>query len=81
MLFGSPGFAFGGSCFDGEALVAEPKKVEKISINYAKVAKKVDVKALKANLWNELCGVNDNSKPSAKSEVCSSYFSVWPFCD
>jgi len=69
MLSGSPGFAFGGSCFDGEALVAEPKKVEKISINYAKVAKKVDVKALKSNLWNEICGVSGNVRPSPKSEV------------
>lgn len=35
-------------------LVAEPKKVTKYQINYAKAAKKVDVKALKNNLWVQL---------------------------
>jgi condensin complex subunit 2 len=38
-------------------LVAEPAKVAKISINYAKVAKKVDVKALKTTIWSDLCEV------------------------
>lgn len=34
--------------------IAEPRKVEKISINYARTAKIVDVKALKRNMWRQL---------------------------
>jgi condensin complex subunit 2 len=41
--------------FYGSGLVAEPAKVAKISINYTKVAKKVDVKALKTAIWDDLC--------------------------
>eukprot|EP00742_Colponemidia_sp_Colp-10_P008083 GILJ01008725.1.p1 GENE.GILJ01008725.1~~GILJ01008725.1.p1 ORF type:complete len:700 (+),score=180.43 GILJ01008725.1:61-2160(+) len=37
-------------------LLQQPKTVEKIEINYAKVAKKVDVKALKENMWSSLSG-------------------------
>eukprot|EP00026_Physarum_polycephalum_P003906 Phypoly_transcript_03923.p1 GENE.Phypoly_transcript_03923~~Phypoly_transcript_03923.p1 ORF type:complete len:325 (+),score=91.04 Phypoly_transcript_03923:1311-2285(+) len=39
----------------GNGLVAEPAKVAKLNINYAKVAKKVDVKALKTTIWTDLC--------------------------
>jgi len=38
---------------DGQS-IAEPRKVEKISINYARTAKIVDVKALKRNMWRQL---------------------------
>lgn len=34
--------------------IAEPRKIEKISINYARTAKIVDVKALKRNMWRQL---------------------------
>eukprot|EP00178_Gracilaria_changii_P022820 TRINITY_DN680_c0_g1_i1.p1 TRINITY_DN680_c0_g1~~TRINITY_DN680_c0_g1_i1.p1 ORF type:complete len:585 (+),score=86.70 TRINITY_DN680_c0_g1_i1:4998-6752(+) len=40
----------------GMELLAEPTRVEKIDINYAKVAKKVDVRQLKAGIWTTLCG-------------------------
>ena len=36
------------------ALIAQPKKVEKISIDYAKNAKRVNVKQLKRSMWGEL---------------------------
>ena len=39
----------------GGNLIAQPRKVEKINIGYARVAKKVDVKALKEGIWDELC--------------------------
>jgi hypothetical protein len=42
----------------GGQSIAEPRKIEKIAINYARVAKIVDVKALKRNMWRQL--VDDN---------------------
>ena len=38
----------------GSQLVAEPKKVKAIYLNYAKTAKRVDVRLLKENIWKEL---------------------------
>lgn len=56
-----PGFDFGGgedhSDDDDEFVVHElegVRKVEKVRVGYAVVAKKVDVKRLKRDLWNEL---------------------------
>ncbi|KAM5170745.1 condensin complex subunit 2 [Mantella aurantiaca] len=41
--------------FDGEhTLIAEPHKVNKIEINYAKKAKKMDMKHLKTSMWGLL---------------------------
>lgn len=37
-------------------LVPEPTRVEKIDIDYARVAKKVDVRQLKSGMWSQLCG-------------------------
>jgi hypothetical protein len=36
-------------------LIPAPRKIEKQTINYAKVAKVVDVKALKRSMWKEMC--------------------------
>lgn len=61
------GDAFG----TGIDLVAEPARVEKIDINYAKVAKKVDVRQLKSGLWSRLCGedeVSEANTPHADTE-------------
>lgn len=54
-----PGFDFGGDdeSVDDEFLVQElegVRKVEKVQVGYATVAKKVDVKRLKRDLWAEL---------------------------
>jgi len=38
----------------GSELLAQPKFIKKIEINYAKTAKKVDVKKLKENIWKKL---------------------------
>ncbi|NXK55707.1 CND2 protein, partial [Chauna torquata] len=37
-------------------LVAEPQKVNKVAIQYAKTAKKMDMKRLKQNMWDLLLG-------------------------
>jgi condensin complex subunit 2 len=37
----------------GNSLVAEPKLTKTLKMNYAKTAKKVDVKRLKENLWKD----------------------------
>lgn len=42
-------------------LVPEPSRIEKIDINYAKVAKKVDVRQLKSGMWSQLCGMSTSS--------------------
>jgi condensin complex subunit 2 len=53
-----PGFDFGGNDDDDQdSLVPElegVRKVEKVQVGYATVAKKVDVKRLKLDLWEEL---------------------------
>ena len=41
---------------DGLQLVPEPRRVERLDIAYAKVAKKVDVRQLKSGMWSKLCG-------------------------
>lgn len=46
----------------GTGLVAEPARVAKVAINYAKVASKVDVKALKTAIWTDLCEDNKESE-------------------
>jgi len=56
----------------GEQLVAKPKKIKSLAINYARSAKRVDVKKLKDNIWKELSCVNkDSTEPTkdAESEV------------
>ncbi|CAN8061947.1 unnamed protein product [Agarophyton chilense] len=50
----------------GMELLAEPTRVEKIDINYAKMAKKVDVRKLKAGIWTTLCGDQDDEDPTQK---------------
>jgi condensin complex subunit 2 len=44
---------------DGLTLIAEPERDQRITVAYATKANFVDVKALKGNLWNEICRDND----------------------
>lgn len=58
----------------GLDLVPEPTRVDKLDINYAKVAKRVDVRQLKSGMWSRLCGgaedavldENDGSSPTVR---------------
>ncbi|KAK9722168.1 hypothetical protein K7432_002881 [Basidiobolus ranarum] len=50
----------------GEQLVAQPKLIKPEFLNYAKTAKKVDVKKLKDNIWKEL--VADESNEASDTE-------------
>ncbi|KAJ3278189.1 hypothetical protein HK104_002576 [Borealophlyctis nickersoniae] len=43
-----------GSLDYADQLVAQPLKVKTVPLNYARVAKKVDVKKLKENIWRKL---------------------------
>ncbi|KAL3863722.1 hypothetical protein ACJMK2_005465 [Sinanodonta woodiana] len=43
-----------GTILSGDKLLAQPYKVAKIDIEYAKTAKKLDVKKLKSTMWNVL---------------------------
>ncbi|KAM9313414.1 condensin complex subunit 2 [Gastrophryne carolinensis] len=48
--------------FDGEhTLIAEPQKVNKIEIIYAKTAKKMDMKHLKTSMWGLLTNAPDKA--------------------
>lgn len=47
-------------------LIAEPQKVNKIAIQYAKTAKKMDMKRLKKNMWDLL---TDGQKKETMAEM------------
>lgn len=49
----------GGGGGDGLTLIAEPERDQRITVSYATKANFVDVKALKSNLWSEICRDND----------------------
>lgn len=57
----------------GDQLVDQPKKVKAVPLSYARVAKKVDVKKLKENIWKELT-VKDSTEVCRLSE-CGCYSS------
>eukprot|EP00117_Sycon_ciliatum_P015885 scpid28676/ scgid15559/ Condensin complex subunit 2; Barren homolog; Chromosome assembly protein xCAP-H; Chromosome-associated protein H; Non-SMC condensin I complex subunit H len=57
----------------GDNLVAQPRKVQRIQIDYAKAAKKMDVKKLKSGIWSVLTqpGEKENTpapEPSKDTE-------------
>ncbi|KAG8440936.1 hypothetical protein GDO86_006610 [Hymenochirus boettgeri] len=54
-------------------LVAEPQKVNKIEIHYAKTAKKMDMKRLKSSMWSLLanCPESSEEKPTSNDEIAS----------
>ncbi|KAM8973355.1 condensin complex subunit 2 isoform 2-T2 [Pelodytes ibericus] len=48
--------------YSGNNLVAEPHKVNKIEINYARTAKKMDMKVLKSSMWGLLTNCLDSAE-------------------
>ncbi|XP_010010648.1 PREDICTED: condensin complex subunit 2 [Nestor notabilis] len=50
-------------------LVAEPQKVNKIAIQYAKTAKKMDMKTLKKNMWNLLTDGREKETAAAAEDA------------
>ncbi|KAM4035855.1 condensin complex subunit 2 isoform 1-T2 [Anomaloglossus baeobatrachus] len=55
---------------DGEHnLIAEPQKVNRIEINYAKTAKKMDMKHLKTSMWGLLTNDPQKNEPAPKNEA------------
>ncbi|XP_073509782.1 condensin complex subunit 2 [Phyllobates terribilis] len=55
---------------DGEHnLIAEPHKVNRIEINYAKTAKKMDMKHLKTSMWGLLTINRQKDEPAPKNEA------------
>ncbi|MBN3300195.1 CND2 protein, partial [Amia calva] len=52
-------------------LVAEPHKVNKIEINYAKTAKKMDMKRLKTSMWGLLTDCQDTQAEVKESDDAS----------
>lgn len=59
----------------GNNLIAEPKKVTPIEIEYAKQAKRVDVKKLKATMWKIITKQNNQEPPLSSSSSDSSNLS------
>ncbi|XP_077600756.1 condensin complex subunit 2-like [Stigmatopora nigra] len=64
----------GVSTYGDEDLVPEPFRVSKIEINYAKTAKKMDMKRLKSSMWTLLTESEEKSTTEAEvtedPEVC-----------
>ncbi|CAB1432102.1 unnamed protein product [Pleuronectes platessa] len=62
------------STYGEEDLVPEPHRVNKIEINYAKTAKKMDMKRLKTSMWTLLTESPEKTtevvETGEKSEVC-----------
>lgn len=48
---------------DDEGLIAAPRKVAKISVNYARQSKQVDVRILKETLWERLNDLSSEIEP------------------
>ncbi|XP_077417715.1 condensin complex subunit 2 isoform X2 [Vanacampus margaritifer] len=63
----------GISTYGDQDLVPEPHRVNKIEINYAKTAKKMDMKRLKSSMWTLLTDSPEKPKEvevTEESEVC-----------
>ncbi|XP_045188524.2 condensin complex subunit 2-like isoform X2 [Mercenaria mercenaria] len=57
-----------GTMLTGDKLIAQPYKVAKIDIDYAKTAKKLDVKRLKSSMWNLLKSAPKDTEQTSTSE-------------
>jgi len=53
---------------NGYDLIPEPRKVAQIKVNYATVAKRINVKALKDTIWDLLCNNDNNSSAGEDKE-------------
>jgi condensin complex subunit 2 len=70
MAFGAGPMVFEVGGVQRDFLVAEPQRVEQIHLSYAKVARAVDVKTLKASIWRALAPPADR-RSSANSAAHS----------
>ncbi|XP_038070775.1 condensin complex subunit 2-like isoform X2 [Patiria miniata] len=59
---------FDATLLQGDKLVAQPHKVAKIDIQYARTAKKMDVKKLKSLMWQHLTTDKEEDKENIPSE-------------
>ncbi|XP_062873806.1 condensin complex subunit 2 [Trichomycterus rosablanca] len=57
------------STYGEDCLVPEPHKVDVIEINYARTAKKMDMKRLKSSMWGLLTDSPEKPTPEAESET------------
>ncbi|KAG7280941.1 hypothetical protein CRUP_009228 [Coryphaenoides rupestris] len=68
----------GFSTYGENDMVPEPHRVNKIEINYAKTAKKMDMKKLKNSMWTLLTDSpnksNEEPQPAEASEVAGEKF-------
>jgi len=53
--------------FGGDGLVAPPNKVRVLDINYAKAAKRIDIKKLKGAMWKMLTANESNDKENVEN--------------
>ncbi|XP_022097671.1 condensin complex subunit 2-like [Acanthaster planci] len=60
---------FDATLLQGDRLVAQPHKVAKIDIQYARTAKKMDVKKLKSLMWQHLTADKEEDKENIPSET------------
>ncbi|KAJ3150236.1 hypothetical protein HDU89_003325 [Geranomyces variabilis] len=64
--------AFGAGIDFGDSLVDEPRRVKAVPLSYARVAKKVDVKKLKDNIWRGLTADSREAQADIEGEENSS---------
>ncbi|NXB89332.1 CND2 protein, partial [Vidua chalybeata] len=55
-------------------LIDEPHKIQKISIQYARTAKRMDMRRLKRNMWELLTGQEEVGKGNSHWEFCRGSF-------
>lgn len=64
---------------DMDGIIAKPRhQAEVLTVNYAKVDKKVDVKALKQNIWTELLKTNETDDSSQMERSFQGVLDVLP---
>ncbi|GAB1604013.1 condensin complex subunit 2-like [Argonauta hians] len=64
------------STLDGSRLVAQPHKVTKINIDYARTAKKIDMRLLKESMWKLMCSFKDEDKENQSNNVSNAPKSI-----
>lgn len=74
---------FDATVLQGDRLVAQPHKVNKIDIQYARTAKKIDVKRLKSHMWSFLTKPDtDKENVPNEADPASDVVAGTPsFCD
>ncbi|KAK6185759.1 hypothetical protein SNE40_007921 [Patella caerulea] len=70
---------FDGTVLSGDKLLAQPYKIAKIDIGYAKTAKKLDVRKLKGSMWKLLAAPEEKEKSEDEVTNDEMMSKTWSF--